>query len=250
MAAPVHLTHPPIKETLFDIRLADVAQVSLELLEGLKPLVSDRYPDIQEIQRKEARFDLSAGKLATETRDLGAVGLLCRSADRKSAAQFRSDGFTLNWLEHYTSADDLYAEAIRLWSMFVNVAEIQPESVTRFALRYINRFHLPLSDGDPIDKYLTFSPPIPVDLPQAVSEFVVRVGLVEADGDPTLVLTQKLGASKGGSTPEMILDLDASSTRRLGTADSILKPKFDQLRDLKNRGFFSVLTEDAVKLFL
>src|SRR5258708_35248458 len=56
-------------------------------------------------------------------------------------AQFRIDGFTFSKLEPYTTWEEVFAEASRLWQLYV--AKAQPPEVIRVAVGCINRLRVP-----------------------------------------------------------------------------------------------------------
>jgi uncharacterized protein (TIGR04255 family) len=119
MARRRPLARPPIKEALVDFRIASDPPVEPERLQALRPLIISDYPKVEEKKgyQAEFRFDKS-GRMSPTTSDLGFHGLFFNTADDKRIAQFRRDGFTLNQLAPYSTADDLIREALRLWDLY------------------------------------------------------------------------------------------------------------------------------------
>src|SRR5262249_32303051 len=119
--------------------------------------------------------------------------------------------------------------------------------VNRIALRYINRLELPFHRGDEFSRFLTAAPEVPPGAPQNVSEFLSRV--VTHDGDEsTVIITQQLGPAETASV--VAIDIDAFKVGNFSTNPNELGRILEQLRILKNQAFFSLLTEDAVKLYV
>ena len=117
-----------------------------------------------------------------------AVGWVYR-ADA-AVAQFRVDGFTFNKLEPYTTWENVFGEAARLWQIYAQTA--QPLEIARLAVRYINRLRLP--GPAELGQYLEAPPVLPPPIPQAVREFLTRI-IVEDGNGASAILIQALEAS-------------------------------------------------------
>src|SRR2546425_2117539 len=162
MASPRHLRKAPINEALVDLRVDRRLDVAADTFADLRQILQESYPQVDDQRGVSAKVEFRDGKLFTETDDLGFQGLHFTSTDGLTIAQFRPDGFTVNRLRPYEDWQHLFAEASRLWPLFVERAA--PLHVTRAALRYINQLALPLDEGEDFDLSLTAAPPIPSEL--------------------------------------------------------------------------------------
>src|SRR5579859_1241021 len=141
---PTHRHYPkaPITEALIDFRVVHEAGISLEKLKKFGVAIKDQYPN-------EATRDVVQGQItligpAPKTQSSRAtVGYIFHSADRLQAVQARLDGFTFSRFAPYKDWDHLVMEARRLWNIFVGLLE--PTSVSRMAVRYVNQINLPFS---------------------------------------------------------------------------------------------------------
>jgi uncharacterized protein (TIGR04255 family) len=246
MAAPRPLRIPPIREALLDIRVASDPPPSIATLQALHSQVRDRYPTVDERRGFKAEIRIESGRLAPpSTEDLGFAGLWCKSADGLQIAQFRPDGFTLNRLAPYASADALIREGLELWEMYRNAT--QPVSVTRVALRYINTLKLPIGAGDDFADFLTAAVITPPATPQSVSSFLTRA--VVHEGEDVCIVTQTFESVGPGEDSPVTLDIDAFRVDDLPRQAPELLGIFARLRQLKNQIFFGYLTDRTVELY-
>jgi uncharacterized protein (TIGR04255 family) len=243
MAAPRTLSRPPISEALVDFR-ASMAQ-SQEAFEQVATRLRTRFPTYEVKRGMKAELRIEHGKLIPPiAEDLGFQGITLTSSDGTSAVQFGPEGFTFNNLKTYLGGDRLIAETLELWAQVAS--ELRPQNVGRVALRYINHLELPLREGDQFEKFLTAVPDLPDEAPQRVSEFLGRVVAHEAGS--TVVVTQRMKAPSGG-LPTVIIDVDVFRAGDFGVNPESLRSTLEALRILKNRTFFSLLTEEAVALY-
>jgi uncharacterized protein (TIGR04255 family) len=116
-------------------------------------------------------------------------------------------------------------------------------------LRYINHFDLPLEPGEGFSLFLAMSPDLPQALPQGVSQFLIRFTVLEQALAIATNVTQALQGDPGPRV-KVLLDIDVYKILAppVGNEDE-LKNIFSMLRELKNRVFFSLLTERCLQLF-
>jgi uncharacterized protein (TIGR04255 family) len=246
MAAPSVLSRPPISEALVDIRAA--VDQPREVFEALaRDLSSEGFSKVEARRSIRAEMRVRDGKLLPLKETLTEFeGLRVTNPEGTLMVQFRPDGFTFNNLKAYIGGDRLIAESLRLWSKFVERAH--PALVQRIAFRYINRLELPLRTGDQFRRYLTAPPELPEGAPQSVSEFLSRVVGHDLPTESTAVVTQRLTFAETG-TPVVVIDVDVYKVGRFPVDPGELRPLLDSLRVLRNRTFFSLLTEEAVSLY-
>lgn len=191
-----------------------------------------------------ARIEIAGGKTADpEATDLGFYGLFFKSEDGRRIAQFRGDGFTFNHLKPYSSWEQIAPEALRLWDLYVQT--LQPEMVTRLALRYINRLDIP--SPAKLGEYLTAPPIIPPTLPQELSSFLTQVVIHEPGAELAANISQTLDQSIEDSEAAVILDIDAYRFVELDPYDHQIQETLSLLHEFKNAIFFESVTETALK---
>lgn len=246
MASPQQLSSPPISEALVDLRAIVSAQP--EAFEALSRALKSDYPKSQTRRGVRAELRVEGGKLIPPTaQDLGFQGIWLRNEDETAIVQLRPDGFTFNNLKSYFGGDRLLAEALRLWTKFAE--HLQPSGVSRIALKYTNQLKLPFREGDEFSRFLTAAPVTPAGAPQKVSEFLSRIVAHDSQEAATVVTTQQLTYGEP-NTPLVVIDVDAFREGEFSVDAHELRSALDQLRSLKNRVFFSMLTDEAVSLFI
>lgn len=247
MPDPRHLRNAPITEAIFDFRVKARAGFRGEEFAPLQSQLANRFPKMEPRRGLQATFAVIEGKgRPPVVQDLGLLGYFFKTADEKTVAQFRVDGFTFNRLHPYTSWEELFPLVIELWQQYSAIA--QPEVITRLAVRYINRIRLPLGPVA-LETYLRFAPGIPPELPQSVSSFLTRVTIHDPAIGVAAHIAQALEANVSGQQPAVILDIDAFKEGEFAIADPAIEETFNRLRDFKNLIFFNSLTEEAVRQF-
>jgi uncharacterized protein (TIGR04255 family) len=243
---PRPLARPPIVEALVDFRVAFSSPIEPGIFESLPAQLAERFPVNEKKQRIGTELRFEAGKVAQATMTQEAAGVFLRSSDSTQIAQFRTDGFTLNQLAPYRGGEELLRLALETWEQYAAITH--PQAVTRLALRYIDKLDLPYKHGDAFTRFLTSPPDLPLPAPQSVSGFLSRV--VAHEGETTIVVTQKLESSPKKDPPTVVIDIDAFQSASLPITSTDLAPRLAELRAVKNRVFFALLTEEAVSLYL
>lgn len=246
-ARPRHLKRAPITEALIDFRVQLGEGFPVEKFEELARHIEREYPTKGKIRTVLAKLDIGGAVVKPDFKH-GELGVLVKSPDEKTQAQFRTDGFTLNRLEPYTSWEEIYPETIRLWHLYAEVAN--PVAVVRLAARYINKLNLPLPVTDLRD-YLIAPPRVPERLPQALRAYLTRLIIHDPSVGHSAIVTQSFEPNP--LDPEhvtILLDIDAFREVSLkpgeqGEIDGVLR----QLHDFKKDIFFGSITQKASELF-
>lgn len=246
-----YLSHAPITEAVIDFRV--VAQNSLTVA-ALEPLVERLAPGYV---KKGPIFELLASfavdPQGERSSDVASqeIGVRMHSADDHYVAQFQLAGFSLSRLEPYETWDNLFAEAQRLWALYVDT--VGPDRIVRVATRFINNLRLPMRPGEDFGVYLTKPPQVPEGLPQGLSSFLQRVFLHDPKADIRATLTQALQSLPVGDLPEripVILDIDVYSLTGFDPNSRELWDCLERLRAFKNLAFYESITEKAVEQYL
>jgi len=243
-----HLPHAPIVEAVIDIR----SQPTVAFEEAtFKPQLEAKlggyeYLDSQRTFQHE--FRVEAGKPPSAmARDMGWQGLRFQSTDKKQIAQFNRNEFVLSRLEPYQSWEQLYEEGMRLWSLYVELA--QPVEIKRIGLRYINRIQLPPGELR-FEKYMGPAPAPPQGLTLPFRGFMHQDTL-EVTGHPyaiNVIRTIQPSGDSGVPGMGLILDIDAFTTEEFELNEVLLKRHLLAMRWLKNKMFFGSVTPMALKL--
>jgi uncharacterized protein (TIGR04255 family) len=243
-----HLSKAPIVEAVIDFRVKLPSDFKLDAFQPLRSQLAKDYPGFEEQQIVQQIIKQEPGSAAeVSTRFSGIHGYRLLSNDGKNVVQLRRDGFTFSRLHPYTRWDEVFAEAWRLWCMYVEAAK--PLEVSRIAVRYINRMLFPLPFSNP-EEYLKAPPMTAEGWPTKMSAFLSRVVMHEAESEVSVNVIQALEPqAPGQSSVSLIFDIDAYDDVLLPPNDVTIRERFIKLREMKNRVFFNGLTTKAIGLF-
>lgn len=243
------LAHAPIAEAVIEMRArAEVSWEEPEIRNQLDSLLST-YPHIESQREYEHALQMGPGQDMMQThRDLGWRGLRCESSDHVHIAQFNHDGFVFSRLHPYDHWEQFYAEAMRLWKIYQDLAG--PSAIQRLGLRFINRIELPI-DGPGPDDYLRMSSEVLAGMPLSRAGFFHR-DVLAVPGYPyivTIVRTVQPIQVTGNKGFGLLLDIDVFSTEPFDLRDDLLSQRLIEMRWLKNKAFFGSITEQALESF-
>lgn len=134
----------PITEALIDVRLPQDGLASLEALNQVKERWEKTHVRVQTQSVWSGMLRLQASEPPEALTSSSAInGYAFIRDEGKSVTQARKDGFTLSRLAPYQSWETLLNSAKELWEEYAQI--VQPPTICRVALRYIN--HIPLPSG-------------------------------------------------------------------------------------------------------
>ncbi len=243
MARYRRLTHPPLREALIDLRLSE--QLADSFVEELADKRIPGYDTITKMFRAAVSLQVSRNLEPAIAKGAGEhFGWRFDMKDGSRVAQLRRDGMTYNVLKGYTTWDDMKSAAQDVWNLYREWGS--PRLVQRVAVRYTNVIDLPV--GTDADAYMTSGPRIPSDLPQMFSSFLSRVVVPFSPEKATAVITLALEAPLEAVAP-VVLDIDAFVTETFAPDSPDIWTRLGALREIKNRIFFSSLTEKALEAY-
>lgn len=241
------LRNAPITEAIIDIRIKLKEDFEAERFLTLYDAISGQYPEKKARHKWEGRFEFKKGEgpisSGTETTD----GYIFTSIDAKQVFQARIDGFTFNRLRPYEKWETFRDEAFRLWKLYREL--VSPE-IFRVAVRFINKFDIPLFPQPMLDfnEYLTAAPIVPEGLPQGVNSFLTRVVIHDPGLDATAIITQAFEQIVDPKSLPIILDIDVFQQKEVISEEEAWQ-MLEELRHFKNKIFFTSITEKARGLF-
>jgi uncharacterized protein (TIGR04255 family) len=247
MARRRHLKNAPIVEAIVDFRVKLPDKFEVKSFTSIKKRLGNRYPKMEERREFEAGVRIKDKRVEHMVEEKGLQGYFFKSPDGKNVAQFRKDGFTFSRLKPYTNWQDVLTEAKKLWRLYMD-RTFPDLVVTRIAVRYINQLDIPLPIKD-LKEYLKTPPAIPQNVPQELYQFLTRVTIRDPKFDIMAHIIQALERSSKRDCVTIILDIDVFKQKESGFVELEIWQTFEQLRDLKNRIFFSSITEKTARLF-
>lgn len=245
MATPSRLARAPIHEAVVDLRIVRNPAIDAHMLEPVTRELRSRYPQVQARHSMHAQVTARGGRPEVQAEDRGFHGLFLENENRTRVLQLRVDGFTLSQLGEYTTADELFAEALPMWALYAHAVNVN--TVARVALRYINKLALPYRPGEEFSRFLTAAPPMPPEAPQEVAEFLTRsVVPIETPSESVAIVTQRLELYAASPAP-FTLDIDVFKSGEFSIAQEGLMLLLQELRRVKNQLFFAFLTDEALE---
>lgn len=242
----------PITEAIIDIQISPPVDLTVQKLESIDNSLQEVYP-----HKKAIRTVMFQGNVSMEVGQEPQVGMASHgqqigvsftSGDQKAVFQYRLNGFSHHRLKPYTDWETFKASAVPLWEGFCSL--VQPESVTRLGVRFLNLIELPLPVINFKD-YLTTVPEIGEGLPKNLGGLFMRLELPDADTGNIAIVTEVMTPlDPQGNSCGIILDIDTAFQAEIPVGDDTqMWARLDQLRQLKNRVFFHSLTERTKERF-
>ncbi len=237
------LKRPPIAEALVDLRVVPSEGDPIERLSALRDAVASDFTSIQPLQ--QVQFSLP--DLATTGGPVSAGvrlhGYLLKAEGRNRLLQIRRDGLTVNQLPPYPDWAVLRPLALAWLGTYLE--HLKPRLIQRVALRYINRIELPSPAR--VDRYITSFPAPPRGCPKVTTGVWSRISTESSEGGIRAVVTQALEAGSSRDRQTVLFDIDCAREQDAGLEPSDLEAVLEALHDLKNRIFFSSITEAMAK---
>jgi uncharacterized protein (TIGR04255 family) len=244
-----HLPNAPIVEAVIEVRgRAEEPWEESAIQTQLKKQLPD-YPQVASHREFQHEVKMAPGQEPQQTLlDLGWKGLRLQSADKLHIAQFNRDGFVFSRLRPYESWEQLIDEGMRLWKIHREIA--RPSEVQRLGLRFINRILLPPKYVD-FEDYLKAPPKPPdgLDLPfhgffhnetLAVPGYPYAINIIRTIQQPQPPDHDRIG---------IILDNDVFTVGSFEFQQEELERRLAEMRWLKNKAFFGIISDKALATF-
>lgn len=243
MAKPQHYSKAPITEAIIDVRVSPSDQLTVSDLALMVEGDELSYPERRDHCYAEGHFQL--GKDTSASASSKHTGFVFYSEDKKQIFQARLDGFTMSRLAPYGSWTPFRDEARRLWEKYRSI--VNPISINRLAVRYLNRLDLPLPLDDFKD-YLLTVPEVAPDLPQGLEGFFVRLQIPQQDIPVTLLLSEAIVEPARDGVVSVVLDIDMYRNKEVPSDEESIWDFFEVLHDRKNDVFEACITDDTREL--
>lgn len=239
-----HLRNAPIVEAVIDFRVLPGEGTSPDRFASLESTIGMQYSHALPMQSVEAQLTLNSERAPSSNTVTAPIGWQYRADSM--VAQFRVDGFTFSKLERYTTWNEVFSEALRLWAVYVRLAE--PAQIVRIAVRYINRLQVPVPAR--INDYLEAPPVLPPPISQQLRQFLSRFAIDDITRNASAVIVQASEPMIGPAAIALLVDIDAFKENLAIAPDTAGLPEmFQQLRDLKNDIFFGLITERTAEIY-
>lgn len=254
MSTIKHLSNAPITEALIDIRVRFPKKIEIENIADVIKAVTGDYPNCR--KRRSFAGQISFSESSPPTLDVqqeGPDGFLMTSNDGTQIFQARLDGFTFSRLRPYETWGKLRDESKKLWNIYCDT--LHPTSVTRLAVRYINRIDLPPPIDD-LKEWILTGPEIAPGLPQQLAGYFFKAHLPFKQPLGFVNITQKVGVNEKERPDDisdkipLIFDIDAFLHMDTDPSSNEIWDRLEDLRTIKNNVFFESITSKTEALFI
>jgi uncharacterized protein (TIGR04255 family) len=238
-----NLRNPPILEAV--IHWEAHASRALEQT-SLKEELTNRLPDYPVIQYQygtEVKFGIPDDK-SQFSQHTQWNGFRLENDSANYVAQFTRTGVVFSKVKSYESWEAFKAEALRFWGVFVELAE--PKTIHRLGVRFINR--ILLKQDESISTYLNSECHTLSGLEISPKSFFYQNTYSVSGYQVNLVHTIQPNQTASDDGQLLILDIDVFTTEIAGNPKD-LGQQLAEMRWLKNKIFFSNITETALNYF-
>lgn len=242
-SAEFYYPNPPITEAIIDLRVTPSDGKTLDDLRAVQTGL-DEYAKRETIHVAVGRMEF--GKKVSASAASEAAGVIFHSSDGKQIWQSRFNGFTFSRLAPYERWQLFRDEARQLWVRYRE--KLQPPSITRLAVRYINRIDLPCEHTD-IDRYFKTKPVASPELPQVLAGFFMQLRIPQEDLKAEALINQTMVPPAREGVVSVVLDVDLFRSTDVPSDEEDIWHFFEQLRDRKNSIFESCITDQTRELF-
>lgn len=243
-----HLPKAPITEALIDIRVQLPAGSDMNRMSRFRDDVRADYPNCRERRQCRGLLTFTRGEPPRmETGSEGPDGYLLASMDNVQVVQARLDGFTFSRMRPYKDWQHLRDSARGLWELYRKAAD--PLTITRVAVRYINRIELPLLATDLLGRWVSTAPRIAQGLPQRLTRFFMKLSIPFESPPGFVNVTEAIEPGEHADCVPVIFDIDAFLPGAFRPDDEALWRRFEDLREIKNDVFFRSIPPEVVEWF-
>jgi uncharacterized protein (TIGR04255 family) len=239
--------HPPIVEAIIDIQVTLSESVTLEHLASFQDGMKEEFPKKRDRIQWQGAIEFKPGELPNAVPTVARQeGYMFVSDDEKRVIQAKLGGFAYSYMGQYKNWQTFKSDAQKAWDTYRQL--VSPISITRIGLRYVNRLEIPLPFSD-FKEYILTVPEIAAGIPQAMSDFFMRLVIPDEETGATAIVTETIESSPHTTNKlPLIFDIDTFYTPDVSEYEGLWE-KFDDLRNFKNRIFFTSITNKARGLF-
>jgi uncharacterized protein (TIGR04255 family) len=251
MTERVHYSRAPIIEAIIDLRVTQAQEVTIENLALIQDAVADRYPRQERMYSGQVSIPVGEvgkpGQVETVHQQIG-FRFIDQAGQR--IFQARLDGFAFSILAPYDRWEPFRDEARHLWGVYRSVT--RAESITRAAVRYINRIDV-RAPMVRIEDYLRTYPEIPSDWSyQDLQTYFMQLQIPQDDLGCMVVINQATAPPPNPETTSILLDLDLFRAQYeepwQADDDAGVWAFLEQLHDRKNEYFERSITNATREL--
>lgn len=199
----------PIVEAVIDLRCGTPSSLTFrDIARVAETIAAFGYTQTGETVQVVQTMGSDGSSERSETK----VGVALQSVDQKYVIQLQMQGFSCSRLYPYPRWEAFLDEAKRLWEVYRDA--VQPESVRRVGIRYVNRLEVDAPVIDDFRPFLNLHPVTPWGLTTPPAGFFLQIRQPLSDGSMLLV-NETTVQNAGTGQVAVVLDLDAFLEREM-----------------------------------
>ncbi len=218
--------------------------------EPLKAKLTERLPDYPILQVQHDMEISATGAVDGSSEIFHRTqwnGFRLQDEQNHHVAQFTPTGVVFSRLQPYAGWNSFQTEALRFWSIFLELAE--PTVIQRLGVRYIAR--ISLDNNEQPSHYLKTVPSAPPGLDLPTDSFFHQ-DTYQVPGHPYQINWVRTIQPAGADPIDgraLITDIDVFTRELLQLDQDTLTQRLQEMRWLKNKVFFSSITQDVLERF-
>lgn len=236
MAGDIRYANPPVVEAVIDIQVHPVPASAEKMASFIERVRAD-FPLVGELRQ----FDVNLDAEAPTVQQTSSEAKRLANNDRTRYVTVRPQGLSVSHMAPYTQWEPFSDEAERLWKLFVEIFE--PQTITRCAVRFINRLKLP-GDSFRLEDYLALAVNVP-SVYEPLTSILLQVQGHHADIDSGCRSLVSLASEipTDASFLPMLFDIDIFVEKQISPSSGECWNLIKKLRTRKNQLFEAALTE-------
>lgn len=250
-AAPgtsLHYSQAPIDEAVIDLHVKFETEPTMAELKAFASAQwKSGFPVAHVINNVAIALQANnAEEVAASSAVSTPQGFRLASPTNDRVIQIRRGGFSFSHLRPYTEWETVRGEMRSRWSTFAEV--FPPVSITRLAIRTINRISIPQHTD--LARYVTLTPQVVSLAHNPIVGFFMQLILAQPDISPTAKVIINTGIEGGASPDQMnvLLDVDLFREDPFDPNTSAVWDALEQMRVRKNEIFEASITDEVRKL--
>ena len=232
----------PITEATIDFCVILPEGFEDTLLDSFQADLGEGYKERQDLTMEEIVVDTSTNHSSHNSTKFGFRFV---NIDKRRVVQASKNGFSYSILSPYVGWEEFSSEARTLWERYRS--HINPLSVTRIGIRYINRLDVPLQSIE-LKEYLATFPEIAEGIPHVLNRYFMQLVIPIDSIKSTAIINQALVPPQVSGTTSIMLDIDLFRDQDAPQDEIQIWETLERLREVKNQIFNSTLTEKAKEL--
>ena len=243
-----HYSRAPITEAIIDFRVGAKSASALTSLADTANALSGVLPVQNPIYQGQfavtiAPLDKKADSSVSAQHEN--VGYRLANSENSRVLQLRTNGFTYSHLAPYTDWNTFVGEAKHYWEKYLFA--VQPQTVTRCAVRYINKFELPGPQVE-LKDYFTLYAEIPKEIPPNMTGMFMQLRMPQPDIGATAIINTAIADTSTPNHIAIVLDFDLFFETTVSSSDPELWETMQKLRSRKNQLFNACITNQTKEL--